>query len=188
MEVPSSKKQRRILFGNRIPKDYFITSGIGESDVTDHAGSWDFALHDAGIQDYNYLIYSSIMPRESVRVEPPKTYDHGAVAEVIMASRTGECGERLTAGLIIGWIKDKKTGARVGGLVAEYKGNDHEDVARANLTQAITEMFHKRCSHLEHELVGKEVFMRSFVPKKRYGSVIVSIVFTSYEVPVLGEA
>ena len=36
-----------ILVGNRIPKDYFVTSGIGESDITVHAGSYHLALKSA---------------------------------------------------------------------------------------------------------------------------------------------
>ncbi len=30
--------QQGLVIGNRIPKDYFITTGTGESDITIHAG------------------------------------------------------------------------------------------------------------------------------------------------------
>ena len=38
-----------ILLGNRIPKDFFVTEGTGQSDITVHAGSYHLALRDAGI-------------------------------------------------------------------------------------------------------------------------------------------
>ena len=38
-----------MLLANRIPKDFFITSGIGESDLAIHAGSYHLALREAGI-------------------------------------------------------------------------------------------------------------------------------------------
>ena len=43
--------------GNRIPRDYFVTSGVGESDITVHAGSYHLALRAAGIEMANQLVY-----------------------------------------------------------------------------------------------------------------------------------
>ena len=48
--------------GNRIPKDFFWTTGSGESDITIHAGSFHLALKEAGISNFNIMSYSSIMP------------------------------------------------------------------------------------------------------------------------------
>ncbi len=39
----------RLLLGNRIPHEFFITKGSGESDITIHAGSFHLALCNAGI-------------------------------------------------------------------------------------------------------------------------------------------
>ena len=50
-----------VLIGCRIPKDYFITKGHGESDITIHAGSYHLALRDAGIEMCN-LVYVSKSP------------------------------------------------------------------------------------------------------------------------------
>ena len=52
-----------ILIGNRIPKDFFITKGKGESDITVHAGSYHLALKDANIEMCNIMTYSSILPK-----------------------------------------------------------------------------------------------------------------------------
>jgi hypothetical protein len=37
------------VYACRIPKDYFETSGKGESDIAVHAGSYHLALKEAGI-------------------------------------------------------------------------------------------------------------------------------------------
>lgn len=176
-----------MLIGNRIPKDYFIASGIGESDITVHAGSYDLAVREAGMHNYNHIKYSSIMPGIARRVERPTEYVHGSVAETIMAHADGVKGQKTTAGLIIGWLYEKKTGKRYGGLVAEYSGHDDEAVARAQLEASMKEMFESRYDHHtgDYDLKDLEAHIRGFVPQKRYGTCIVAIVFTSYEFPVL---
>ena len=54
--------QDAYLIGCRIPKDFFITKGVGESDITVHAGSYHLALRQAGIEMCNIMTYSSILP------------------------------------------------------------------------------------------------------------------------------
>jgi arginine decarboxylase len=171
-----------MLIGNRIPYEYFITSGIGESDITIHAGSFDQALKDAGIHNANIITYSSIMPRKARKVEK-KELEFGSVAETIMAVANGEKGQRVTAGLIIGWVYDDKNN-KIGGLVAEYHGNDEEEKAKDILKECIKEMFKSRFSS-NYKLDNIEIYTRSFVPKKKYGTAIVAIVFVSYEYPEL---
>lgn len=51
-----------ILVGNRIPRDYFVTKGTGQSDITIHAGSYHLALKKANIEMCNIMTYSSILP------------------------------------------------------------------------------------------------------------------------------
>ena len=57
-----------LIIGNRIPKDYFITKGTGQSDLTVHAGSYHLALKEAGVEMCNIMTYSSIR-----RPSPPKS-------------------------------------------------------------------------------------------------------------------
>ena len=52
---------KQIVLGCRIPKDYFITSGIGESDVGIHAGSYDDALKAARV--FTTLMGEDVPPR-----------------------------------------------------------------------------------------------------------------------------
>jgi arginine decarboxylase len=167
-----------MLIGNRIPYEYFITSGIGESDITIHAGSFDQALKDAGIHNVNIITYSSIMPKRARRIEK-RELKFGSVAETIMAVANGEKGQRVTAGLIIGWVYDDKNN-KVGGLVAEYHGNEGEEKAKAILRKSLEEMFKSRFPS-SYKLKDVEIYTKSFIPKKKYGTAIVAIVFVSYE-------
>jgi len=171
--------------GNRIPLEYFVTSGTGESDITIHAGSFDMALKKAGIYDYNLIKYTSIMPKIAKRVDQPKNYEPGSVLEVIMAESSGEPGETVTAGLIVGWVFNKKTGENVGGLVAEYNGSGHKEFTESKLHKMVEHMFESRYNSEEFELREKDVYVESFVPKKKHGTAVVAICFVSYEYPVL---
>ena len=74
-----------LLIGNRIPKDYFITKGCGESNITIHAGSYHLALKTAGIEMCNIMTYSSILPAIATEIERPQHLYHGSVMETIMA-------------------------------------------------------------------------------------------------------
>ena len=119
----SQINRERILIGNRIPKDFFVTKGHGESDITVHAGSYHLALKDAEIEMANIITYSSILPKIATKISKPKSIEHGCVIESIMAVATGKRGERVTSGIIYGWLHHKKTKEKYGGLVCEHNGN-----------------------------------------------------------------
>ena len=80
-----SIKSDGILIGCRVPKDFFITKGAGESDITIHAGSYHLALKDANIEMCNIMTYSSILPRIATEIDQPGKLLHGSVMETIMA-------------------------------------------------------------------------------------------------------
>ena len=75
----------KILIGCRVPKDYFVTKGHGESDITVHAGSYHLALKACDIEMCNIMTYSSILPKIANEIPRPKTLLHGQVMETIMA-------------------------------------------------------------------------------------------------------
>ena len=172
-----------ILFGNRIPKDFFITSGIGESDITIHAGSYHLALKEAGIEMCNIITYSSILPKIATEIEKPKELVHGSVMETISAVANSKNGERATAGIIFGMLHDRKTGEKYGGLVCEYNGNEEEEVSGASLQSSLKELYNNGYSE-RFELKEIRLITRSFVPKKKFGTALIAICFTNYLVPV----
>jgi len=177
------EKDKKIILGNRVPKDFFVTSGIGESDISIHAGSFHLALKDAGIEKYNIIGYSSILPAIANKIEKPEGLVHGSVMETIMACSHAKKGDIATAGLIWGWLFDKSTGEKYGGLVCEYTGHDNPEKAKETLEKSLLEL-HEGFSD-DFELKNVEILVKSFSPKKKYGTALASICFVNHEFPVL---
>ena len=103
-----------LILGNRIPYEYFITKGKGESDAGSkflpyETGSYDAALHDAGIQNANVIEYTSVMPTESREIskeEGLKRMQWGEVMECIKAQANGEKGSTISSAVMITTIHD----------------------------------------------------------------------------------
>jgi len=176
-----------ILLGNRIPKDFFVTEGTGQSDITVHAGSYHLALRDAGIEMCNIMTYSSILPAVANETARPRRLTHGSVMETIMAVSTANTGTRATAGIIWSWLFERSTGERHGGLVCEYNGSLSEEQAAAQLEESLQELYSNGYSE-DFSLEGTRLQMRSFVPEKRFGTVLVGLCFLTYLWPVQGRA
>ncbi len=181
-----SFKSKYIIFENRIPKDFFITKGTGQSDITIHAGSYHLALRDAGIENCNIMTYSSILPKVANMVKKPKKLVHGSVMETIMAVSNSEKGERATAAIIFGWLYDKKTNEKYGGLVCEYNGTKTEEEAKEELNQSLNELYFNGYSE-DFELKETNLITTSLVPKKKFGTAIVALCFTNYLLPLIKE-
>ena len=185
----SQIKVGELIIGTRVPYEYFVVQGSGESDLGYHPGAFDVALEKAGgIQDYNHVVYSSILPKGAVRIlAPPKTYDHGAVLESI----TAEAGKgkifprRLTAGIVI--TKVLKNGEFIGGLVAEYNGEGSKDECKEFLKKNMSGMISRRYG-INGIITEDEFFIESIEPKSKYACALVVLGFTSYKVPLLESA
>lgn len=181
----NGRKELAIIVGNRIPRSFFWTSGIGESDITIHAGSYHLALKEAGIEKYNIMVYSSIMPGIAIESSKPSKEEivHGSVMETIMAVTSGAKGQRLTAGIIYGWLYNKQTGKKYGGLVAEYNGNLADEEAKKSLKSSLDELY---CNGFSEDYEMKDIRLetRSFVPKKKFGTAMVVIGFKDYVYPI----
>jgi arginine decarboxylase len=180
----NEKAFQSITIGMRVPKDYFVTKGCGECDITVHAGSFHLALRDAGIERYNVMTYSSIMPGIAREVKKPKDAVHGAVMETIMACANAEKGVRATAGIIYGWLFNRKTKERFGGLVCEYNGSLPEEEAGEQLRSSLQTLYTNGFSE-DFDLREERLTMKSFIPKKKYGTSLVAICFTSHVCPVI---
>jgi len=173
------------VFGNRLPKEYFVTKGKGESDITTHAGSYHLALRDAdGIEACNIITYSSILPAVAREIKRPKILTHGSVMETIMAVCNTTSGERATAGITYGWLYHKKTGEKYGGLVCEYNGNFSTIKAKEQLALSLQELYTNGYSD-DYELKNIKMITNSFIPKKRFGTALVALCFVNYIYPVL---
>ncbi|MBS3131836.1 pyruvoyl-dependent arginine decarboxylase [Candidatus Woesearchaeota archaeon] len=175
-------KSRGVLTANRIPKDYFVAKGKGQSDITVHAGSFHLALKDAGIEAYNIMTYSSILPGIAQEIAKPETLPHGCVMETIMAASNAEKGKRATASIIYGWLYDKDTGQKYGGLVCEYNGDLTVKEAEAQLKQSLNELYTNGFSE-QYYLRGIKVMSESIVPDRKFGTALVALCFTSYFIP-----
>lgn len=172
-----------VIIGNRIPKDYFVTQGVGESDITVHAGSYHLALKHAGIEMSNIMTYSSILPGIATEVNRPANIEHGSVMETIMAVANGKKGEELSAGIIYGWLTDRETGKRFGGLVCEHNGNYYESEIKHKLQASLHELYYNGFEE-KYQLGDTRMITQSFIPKKKYGTALVALCFTNYLVPV----
>ena len=182
-----SKSQQEVglIIGNRVPRKFFWTSGVGESDITIHAGSYHLALKEAGIEKYNIMVYSSIMPSIAEESSRPVNDEivYGSVMETIMAVSSGETGKRLTAGIIYGGLYNKVTGKKYGGLVAEYSGHEPDEDAKRSLKSSLDELYENGFSE-DYALKDIRMQTRSFIARKKFGTAIVALGFKDYIYPI----
>jgi arginine decarboxylase len=173
-----------VLTGNRIPRDYFVTKGIGQSDIAIHAGSYHLALRSAGIEMCNIMTYSSILPGIAKKIDRPEQLTHGSVMESILSVSTAEKGNIATAGVIYGWLYNKKNHEKYGGLVCEHQGNYPVSEITRLLRASLDELYFNGFSD-EYELSDIEMMTESFKPDKKYGTALVGLCFVNYLVPVI---
>lgn len=177
-----------IEVGCRIPKDYFWVIGQGESDVGIETGSYDAALAMAGIENFNVMLYTSVLPPEACEMAHLPDIHHGSVLEGIIAvQHTERPGTRITAGLLLAKVHRTADQSFLGGFACEYAGHATEAEADANLRRAMHELFARRYAGDLYRLELGKIVTRTFVPTKAFGTVLVGIGFASYLSPVLDE-
>ncbi|MDR0413819.1 MAG: pyruvoyl-dependent arginine decarboxylase [Prevotellaceae bacterium] len=184
-QVLSEGMAKGVTLGCRIPKDYFETHGKGESDIAVHAGSYHLALKDANIEKYNIMTYSSILPGIATLVPQPANMAHGCVVESIMSACTVGKGERGTAGIVYGWLYNRKTNEKYGGLVCENYGDYSPDDLHALLLSSLNELYVNGFED-DFRLENIKYLYETITPQKKYGTALVSLCFISYYHPVLG--
>ena len=93
-------------YGNLIPNTFFTTKGSGESDLEKHAGSYHMALYDAGIADYNIMVYSSVLPATArlVSADEVDMPPFGSELKTIMSVSHGIQDEFVSAGVVYAWM------------------------------------------------------------------------------------
>jgi arginine decarboxylase len=172
--------------GCRIPKEYFWVIGWGDSDVGIETGSYDVALHMAGIENYNIMLYTSVLPPEALELSHLPDIHHGSVLEGIMAvQHTAKAGTRITAGLLLAKVYRNSDGSSLGGFACEYAGNGSVEEAEVNLREAMQQLFARRYQTKLYSLEIEKSVVRTYAPEKSFGTILVGIGFASYLVPVL---
>jgi arginine decarboxylase len=171
--------------GCRIPKDYFWVIGWGDSDVGIETGSYDAALDMAGIENYNVMLYTSVLPPEATELQHLPDIHHGSVLEGIIAiQHTDKPGTRITAGVLLAKVYHISDNSYLGGFACEYAGNGSVEEAEANLHEAMNQLFARRYRSKFHRLEFGKSVVRTFTPHKSFGTILVGIGFASHLVPV----
>ena len=193
--------------GNRVPYEYFITKGKGESDAGSEGlpfetGSYDAALLDAGIENTNVIEYTSVMPTESKKISKKKGLKRlqwGEVLECIKAQANGKRGSKISAAVITTSVTDPN-GKYLGGFACEYSDSGTREQAGASLLESIVGMIERRGygimknpSLFQDNITdkgykihpGKHFVYEDLKVTKEHGSVFTAICFVSYMFPVL---
>ena len=199
-----------IILGNRVPYEFFITQGKGESNAGSkglpyETGSYDAALFDAGIQNTNVIEYTSVMPTESKEItkeEGLKRLQWGEVIECIKAQANGKRGSKISAAVITTSVTDPK-GKYLGGFACEYSSSGTKEDAEQSLLQSIVGMIERRGYGVMKESgkmqlykdnitdkgykihPGKNFIYEYLDVKEEHGSVFTAICFVSYKFPAL---
>ncbi len=195
------------LLGNRLPYEYFITQGKGESNAGSkglpyETGSYDAALFDAGIQNANVIEYTSVMPTESKEIsreEGLKRLQWGEVLECIKAQANGKRGSKISAAVITTSVTDPN-GKYLGGFACEYSGSGTKEEAGKSLMDSIVGMIERRgYGNMKNPSLfkdnitdkgykiypGQHFVYEDLKVTKEHGSVFTAICFVSYMFPVL---
>ncbi len=181
--------------GVRIPTAYIATTGVGQSNDgippdPYETFSYDLALQKAGIENFNVIYYTSVLPAESYQIplaEAKKYFHHGAVLESIMAKAGGIKGDTVVAGVGRIWAKDSATLKKIGGFAAEYEFVYHGK--EISPEQAKSDAQKQLRKSLNHELTirGLEQFgdaafdITSLYIEKNYGIALAQLGFLSFK-------
>ena len=196
------------VLGNRIPYEYFITKGKGESNAGSaglpyETGSYDAALNVAGIENANVIEYTSVIPKEAKQIsreEGLKRITWGEVLECIKAQSNGKRGSKISAAIMTTRITDPN-GQYLGGFACEYSGSGTKKETEDSLAASIKGMIQRRgygvikgeiklyednITDKGYKIYPGEVFeYENLDVKEEHGSVFTAICFVSHKYPVL---
>lgn len=105
------------------PSHYFITSGSGIAD--DELVSFDKALIDADISNYNLVRISSILPIGAERAESIDLIEGSPLLTAYGTMSCGESGTMIASAIAIGIPKD----IQKVGVIMEFSGKCTKEVA-----------------------------------------------------------
>src|ERR1700693_1968683 len=164
--MPKHSPIRYSEIGCRIPKEYFWVIGWGQSDVGIETGSYDAALHMAGIENYNVMLYTSVLAPEAVELRHLPDIHHGSVLEGIIAvQHTDKPRTRITAGVLLAKVYRNADNSYLGGFACEYAGSESVEEAEANLRKAMQQLFARRYQTRHYQLEFGKSVVRTFTPE-----------------------
>ena len=185
-EQPPWVRSRTFLFGGRIPRSYFVAQASAESDDEPEAGCRDEAWVSAGLGEVNVTANVFSLPAEAREIAPPNRLARGALLDAAVAEISGARGECLTAAVRIVRVRVKKTGEQIGGLIVTYNGHAGEAEVSAQLDEAVLRAFRRRWPGDDCELIEPKTVIRSLTPRKKFGTVLVAVVFADVLHPQAG--
>lgn len=184
-------------FGCRVPTLAFLTGGTGQSNQgippqEYETFAYDSALLQAGIENFNVIPYTSVLPKEldgnihQTIAEVAPFFHHGAVLEVIMAGHGAKRSDTaaLASGLGVCWAENSD-GTFVGGYAAEYvqqfTTEIDEDIAYAQADMWLTKS-------MDHELKIRglrkrgeyDIYVNWLNIKERFGYCLTAMGFLNY--------
>jgi arginine decarboxylase len=188
-----------LVLGNRIPFEYFVTMGhndtdLGPGDDPWETGSYDLALMNASIENFNVMMYTSVLPPESKEItlsEAKKYFHHGAVIETIMSDLNGIKNDTLCTGVGRIWVRNQE-GKLVGGFAAEYEMKYEnqivpEDQARVDAKEALhTSLMgevNRRYNASEYQFSDPTYAIDYLQVQKKYGTSLVALCWVNYIFP-----
>ncbi|WP_434510142.1 pyruvoyl-dependent arginine decarboxylase [Desulfitobacterium sp. AusDCA] len=182
------------IIGNMIPKDYVVTKGFGDTNLGSgnknpwQTGSFDMALVMAGIENFNIVKYTSILPPEATEIPIERArslYRPGAVMGTILAQVNGVKGEHICAGIGKIEVKRNYDGLHIAGYAAEYMGNGNEQEAKRSLHESLINIVLRRYNPKDFSVFGEKFCIQDNTVKNKYGTVIAAIGFLTNIYPML---
>ncbi len=168
-----------LILKNRIPFEYFITTGKGSSNLEIHAGSYHAALYDAKICNFNIQTYSSVIPEtaKEISIDVVKDISFGSELYTIMSCAHGKKDEYISCGIIYGNLINSE-GQGLGSLVCEVSGNYKEDNLKERLKIVLDDL-HKK-TYKDYEINNIKMVTNSYVSNEKHGTCIVALCFVSF--------
>jgi len=195
-----------MILGNRIPYEYFATTGKGESEAGSEGlkyetGSYDAALTNAGIEDCNVIEYTSVIPTGAKQIskeEGLKRIKWGEVMECIKAQANGDKGSFISAAVMTTDVYDEHN-TYLGGFALEYSGSGKKEDAIKSLSLSLKGLIERRGYGEVNGVVkifannktsrgytlypGKIFVFESLQVKEQHGSVFAALCWVSHRFP-----
>ena len=195
-----------MILGNRVPYEYFATTGKGESEAGSkglkyETGSYDAALTNAGIEDCNVIEYTSVIPTGAKQIskeEGLKRIRWGEVMECIKAQANGDKGSFISAAVMTTDVYDEHN-TYLGAFALEYSGSGKKEDAVKSLSLSLKGLIERRGYGEINGVVkifannktsrgytlypGKIFVFESLQVKEQHGSVFAALCWVSHRFP-----